>query len=228
MPKKTRALKVTDKEKAWNRKSSPTGYRVETIPMNKSILIVCEGQTEKLYFESFPVLGVTVDAINLKGQSKLKMVESTQDIIASSDEAYDEIWCVFDMDFIRGEDKYSDFDNAIRQAESLGFKVAYSNDAFELWFYLHFEYTDAKNLRTFYYEELGKRLGLNYEKDGKRHDFCQKVYKLLEAHEQSSQARALERARSLFEGKSDLSYHQQNPVTKVFELVEELNRNLRR
>ena len=162
MPKKTKVIKVTNEKHAWNRKSSPTGYRVETIPMNKSILIVCEGQTEELYFKSFPVLGVRVDAVNLKGQSKLKMVESTQEILNSSAIAYDEIWCVFDMDVRRGEVGFSDFDNAIRQAEGLGFKVAYSNDAFELWFYLHFEYTDAKNLRTFYYEELGKRLGLNY------------------------------------------------------------------
>ena len=191
-------------------------------------MIVCEGQTEELYFKSFPVLGVRVDTVNLKGQSKLKMVESTQEILDSTAVAYDEIWCVFDMDVRRGEDEYSDFDNAIHQAESLGFKVAYSNDAFELWFYLHFEYTDAKNLRTFYYEELGKRLGLNYEKDGKRYDFCQKVYKLLEVHEQSSQSKALKRASLLYKEKSDLPYHRQNPVTKVFELVEELNRNLRR
>jgi hypothetical protein len=202
MPKKTKAIKVSDEKKAWSRKSSPTGYRVETIPMNKSILIVCEVQTEELYFKLFPVLGLRVDAINLERQSKLKMVESTQQMLASSDVAYDEIWCVFDMDVRRGEDEYSDFDNAILQAEGLGYKVAYSNDAFKLWFYLHFEYTDAEYLRTFYYEERSERFGLNYLKDGKRYDFCQKLYKLLEVHEQSSQEIAIERARSLFEEKA--------------------------
>ncbi|MCR9080963.1 MAG: RloB family protein [Cyclobacteriaceae bacterium] len=226
MPKKTRAIKVTDQDKAWNRKSSPTAYRVEEIPINKTILIVCEGQTEELYFKSFQVLGVRVDAVNLGGQSKLKLVETTEMI--QSDEPRDEVWCVFDMDVRRGEAEFSDFDNAIERANSLGYRVAYSNDAFELWFYLHFEYTDAENHRTFYYEELGKRLDLNYEKDGKRFDFCQKVYVILESHEQSSQERAIERARKLYEERSDLPYHQQNPVTKVFELVEELNRNLRR
>lgn len=80
MPKPTKARKVTDREKAWNRKSKPTAYSVASIPMNKIILIVCEGQTEKLYFEAFPVLGLRVDAINLEGQSKLKMVESTQEL----------------------------------------------------------------------------------------------------------------------------------------------------
>lgn len=226
MPKKTQAIKVSDEKKAWNRKSSPTGYREETIPMNKSILIICEGQTEELYFKSFPILGIRVDAINLKGQSKLKLVETTETI--QREEIRDEVWCVFDMDVKRGADEFSDFDNAIERAKSLGYKVAYSNDAFELWFYLHFEFTDAENLRNFYYEELGKRLGLNYGKDGKRYEFCQKVYTLLEGDEHSSQARAIERARKLFEEKSDLPYHQQNPVTKVFELVENLNRNLRR
>jgi hypothetical protein len=179
-----------------------------------------------LYFKSFPILGIRVDAINLEGQSKLKLVETTETI--QREEIRDVVWCVFDMDVKRGADEFSDFDNAIERAKSLGYKVAYSNDAFELWFYLHFEYTDAENLRTFYYEELGKRLSLNFEKDGKRYDFCLKVYKLLEAHEQSSQAKAIERASSLYKEKSDLPYHQQNPVTKVFELVEELNRNLRR
>lgn len=226
MPKKTKARKVTDREKAWNRKPKPTSYRIEEISINKTILIVCEGQTEELYFKSFQVLGVRVDAVNLGGQSKLKLVESTE--IIQSDEKRDEVWCVFDMDVRRGEAEFSDFDNAIERAKNLGFNVAYSNDAFELWFYLHFEYTDAENHRTFYYQELGKRFGLNYEKDGKRFDFCQKVYGILESHEQSSQAKAIERARKLYEEISDLPYHQQNPVTKVFELVEELNRNLRR
>ena len=57
MPKSTKAIKVTDKNKAWNKKAQPSGYKIETIPIKKTILIVCEGQTEKIYFESFPVLG---------------------------------------------------------------------------------------------------------------------------------------------------------------------------
>jgi len=226
MPRKTRAIKVTDQNKAWNRKSRLTSYRVEEIPINKTILIVCEGQTEELYFKSFPVLGVRVDAINLEGQSKLKLVETTEMI--QTEEKRDEFWCVFDMDVKQGEAEFSDFDNAIEKAKNLEYQVAYSNDAFELWFYLHFEYTDAENHRTFYYQELSKRFELNYQDDGKRYDFCQKVYGILEKHEQSSQAKAIERARKLYEERSDLPYHQQNPVTKIFELVEELNRNLRR
>lgn len=228
MPKATRAIKITDKGKAWNKKAISSSYKIDTIPVNKTILIVCEGQTEKLYFESFPVLGINVTAIDLKGQSKMKLIESTQEIIERSEYEYDGVWCVFDMDVKRGEEEFADFDNSINKGIQLGYKIAYSNDSFELWFYLHYEYTDSQLLRGFYYDELGKRLGLNYVKDGKKYDFCLKLYSILIEDENSSQDKAIDRAKKLFLKVKDLPFHQQNPVTKVFELVEELNKNLRR
>ncbi len=228
MPKSSKAIKVTDKDKAWNKKVQPSSYNIETIPINKTILIVCEGQSEKLYFQSFPVLGVKIEAIDLKGQAKLKLVESTKEIVENAKEEYNEVWCVFDMDVKRGEVEFADFDNSISKALLLGYKVAYSNDSFELWFYLHYNYTDAQNLRTFYYTELGKRFGINYVKDGKKYDFCLKIYDILINDGSSSQEEAIKRARSLFEQQENLPFHQQNPNTKIYELVEELNRNLRR
>ncbi len=35
MPKKTKATKVTDERKPWNRKSKPTAYRVDRIYSNE-------------------------------------------------------------------------------------------------------------------------------------------------------------------------------------------------
>ncbi len=228
MPKSTRAIKVTDKNKAWNKKTQPSSYRIDTIPINKTILIVCEGQTEKLYFESFPVLGVRIRAIDLKGQSKLKLIESTKDIVDSTDEEYNEIWCVFDMDVKRGANEFADFDNAINKALELGYKAAYSNDAFELWFYLHYNLTNAQHLRTFYYNELSKRFGINYVKDGKKYNFCVQIYSILNNDINSSQQNAIDRAKALFEEQKHLTFHEQNPITKVYELVGVLNENLRR
>lgn len=227
MPKKTKAIKKTDKEKAWNRKSKPTSYKVDTIPINKSILIVCEGQTEKLYFESFPVLGLKVKAIDLEGQSKTKLVETTEKIIESSEFDYDEIWCVFDMDYKNGETEFADFDNAINKAKQLGYKVAYSNDSFELWFYLHYNKIEAQHLRTFYYEQLSEKWDINYERDGKKYVFCLKIYNLLLTDSNSSQERAIKNAEELYEQQKHLAYHLQNPVTTVFQLVNVLNENLR-
>lgn len=228
MPKATRAVKKTDKDKAWNRKSKPSNYQIETIPIRKSILIVCEGQTEKLYFESFPVLGLKVEAVDLGGQSKTKLVDSTQKIIESSEYEYDEIWCVFDMDFKNGADEYADFDNAIEKANTLGYKVAYSNDSFELWFYLHYNKIEAQQLRTFYYEQLSQKFGINYEREGKKYAFCQKVYSILLNDEQASQERAIKNADELYESQKHLIYHKQNPVTTVYKLVQTLNENVRK
>lgn len=228
MPKATRAVKKTDKNKAWNRKAKPTNYQIETIPIRKSILIVCEGQTEKLYFESFPVLGLKVEAVDLGGQSKTKLVDSTQKILESSEYEYDEVWCVFDMDFKNGADEYADFDNAIQKANNLGYKVAYSNDSFELWFYLHYNKIEAQQLRTFYYEQLSQKLGINYEREGKKYAFCQKIYSILQNDEQASQERAIKNAEELYDSQKHLIYHKQNPVTTVYKLVQTLNENIRK
>ncbi|MBY0066503.1 MULTISPECIES: RloB family protein [Empedobacter] len=228
MPKPTRAVKKTDKNKAWNRKAKPSSYQIETIPIRKSILIVCEGQTEKLYFESFPVLGLKVEAVDLGGQSKTKLVDSTQKIIESSEYEYDEVWCVFDMDFKNGADEYADFDNAIEKANTLGNEVAYSNDSFELWFYLHYNKIEAQQLRTFYYEQLSQKFGINYEREGKKYAFCQKVYSILLNDEHASQERAIKNADELYESQKHLIYHKQNPVTTVYKLVQTLNENVRK
>ena len=72
----------------------------------QTILIVAEGQTETLYFESFPVLTLTVKTVNLKGQSKSKLIEATENIVNNSDEIFDIVWCVFDMDIRQGKKNF--------------------------------------------------------------------------------------------------------------------------
>ena len=230
MPKKTRAIKKTDikAQKPWLKKIGSSEYKIDSRELNKTILIVTEGQTEKLYFESFPVLTLTVESTDLQGQSKLELIESTQSIIKNGDKEYDEIWCVFDMDVQKGQKEFSDFDGAIDKGKSLGYNIAYSNDAFELWFYLHFHYTDQKNNRTFYYEFLSKEWALNYEKDGKKYNFCWSIYEKLLRGNKPSQEKAIERSEMLYEKQKELPYHQQNPVTLVYELVNVLNEKQRK
>lgn len=60
-----------------------------------------------------------------------------------------------------------DFNRAIRKARDLGYHCAYSNDAFELWFVLHYQYLDQQQHRNFYYQLLGKKWNTNYTKEGK-------------------------------------------------------------
>lgn len=228
MPKKTKAIKKTDRKKAWLKKVKPSIYEIETREVNKMILIVGEGQTETLYFDSFPVLTLTVKTVDLEGQSKLKLIEATEDIVKNSDIKYDKVWCVFDMDIRQGQKEFSDFDNAIESGMSKDYNIAYSNDCFELWFYLHYSYNDQENHRMFYYKQLGKKWDCNYEKDCKKYYFCQNIYSLLKTDKKASQSKAIKRAKKLYDNQKELPFHKQNPITLVYKLVEFLNQNCRR
>lgn len=228
MPKKTKAIKKTDRKKAWLKKVKPSAYDVEVKEVNQTILIVSEGQTEKLYFKSFPVLTLTVQAVDLGGQSKQKLIDATDSIIKNSNKDYDQVWCVFDMDIKQGAKEYADFDNAIISGQQKKYRIAYSNDSFELWFYLHYQFTEQKHLRQFYYKALGSFWNLNYEKEGKAYDFANQIYDILESDEKASQEDAVTRAKRLFKANANLPFHQQNPVTKVYELVKVLIKNCRR
>ncbi len=221
-------VKVTDQGKPWNRKKKASDHQSESRNMKKTILIVTEGQTEELYFKSFPVItSFNVEAVNLEGQSKLKLIELTEDITEKSHIEYDEIWCVFDMDLNKGAKELSEFDNAIDQGQSKGYKIAYSNDSFEVWFYLHYNYNDQENIRKYYYKELGKYWSMDYEREGKKRTFCQKIYEILEEDSNASQEKAIKWACKLHTSQKNLVYHQQNPVTTVYQLVELLNENLK-
>lgn len=227
MPKKTKSIKRTDlkADKPWLKKVATFKYSVETIEKKKRFLIVCEGQTEELYFKSFPILAAEVKPIH-QGCSKSYLVECVADYLDG--ENYDEIWCVFDMDYkadVNGQ--FEDFDNAIRAANEAGYKCAYSNDAFELWFVLHYQFIDQQQLRTFFYKTLSKYWGLNYEKSGKQRVFNLSIYKRLLEDLNADQSFAIENATKLFESQKNKIYHLQNPVTTVYMLVKELNLHLR-
>lgn len=214
------------KLKPWEKKKRSL-YRIEAFSPNKTILIVCEGQTEAEYFKSFDVVSISIVCQDSGGRTKRQLVEYCEKVIRHKKITFDEIWCVFDMDIKEGEAELADFDNAIKSAKEKKYKIAYSNDAFELWFYLHFSYTDLQHLRTFYYEQLSSFFGYNYEKFGKKLDNCKKNYSRLLAHTLASQKNAIKNAEKLHLNQKHLPYSRQNPVTTVYELVTELNKYLR-
>lgn len=224
MPKKTKSIKVTNLNsiKPWMKKTGKSPYKIASKEMKKTILIVCEGQSEELYFKSFPVVTCSVSAIGL-GMTKDSLVKKTIEL--KSQEEYDEVWCVFDMDINQGKKELSAFDNAINKAIVNKINVAYSNDSFELWYCLHFEFIDQQHRRETYYNTLSKKLDLNYLIEGKKQEYCKTIYKQLNSV--GNQKLAIKRAKKLFSNHSHLPFSQQNPVTLVYKLVELLNMNIR-
>uniref|UniRef100_UPI0028D8CA70 RloB family protein n=1 Tax=Alloprevotella tannerae TaxID=76122 RepID=UPI0028D8CA70 len=148
-------------------------------------LIVCEGtKTEPHYFEALikdhtsTVREVTIEG---EGRATVALVNRAQAIKQELERknamAFDRVWLVFD------KDNFNDFNEAIRKAKKLGFQCAWTNEAFELWYNLHFEYLDTGIERNAYIEKLQKffrkKMGdtnFEYEKGNPN------IYRLLQQH----------------------------------------------
>ncbi|MEG3907527.1 RloB family protein [Microcoleus sp. w2-18bC1] len=197
------------------RKINSRGYsprKVDTREVKQRFLIVCEGsKTEPNYFRSFrvPKNVVEVDVHGL-GEDPSRLVRSATDLKNKDGDDYDQIWCVFDRDSFPLEN----FNNAISSARSQGFSVAYSNEAFELWYILHFEYLNTGIPRKDYIRKLSLLLGKKYEKNSET------IYNEL----LDKQPNAIRNAEKLLTEYDPHVPAKDNPSTTVHLLVQELNR----
>jgi hypothetical protein len=180
----------------------------------RRILIVCEGEkTEPNYFRKFPENPEVYDRIDIHGTG-YNTVSLVNEAIKLKNEArkkkepYIEAWCVFDKDDFSLEL----FINAILLAGRNQIKCAYSIEAFEIWYMLHYHYYDAALSREQYKEKITELLGKPYQKNN------EEMYQLL----QNRQKTALQNAQKLYLRQSELPLREQNPVTTVFKLVERL------
>ena len=159
--KMVRHIKKTDRDKPWARKALARDVSIIRQAHN-IFLIYCEGEnTEPEYFRSFPVNTETlVEAVGL-GMSRTALVQRIIRLAGEKEmlpgqRQHDpdrQIWAVFDHDN-RGEGESNDFDEAVSLATANGLRVAYSNDAFELWFFLHDAYVDGQLNRDHYFTHL--------------------------------------------------------------------------
>jgi|WetSurSiteA1Bulk_404760.scaffolds.fasta_scaffold14634_3 hypothetical protein len=128
----------------------------------KRFLIVCEGaKTEPNYFKAFPTIK---DVISVKiegtGNNTVSLVRRALEI-AAIDSDYDEVWCVFDKDSFSNQQ----INEAIQLAQQENIQVAFSNEAFELWYLLHYHYFNTAITRSDYINKLTPLLGSPYEKN---------------------------------------------------------------
>lgn len=204
-----------------NKKSSSRRTNIDyynrKVKTRRWFLIVCEGEkTEPNYFRSFPV-DTNVIKLDIKGEGKNtknlveKAIELKND--SESDET-DRFWCVFDRDKNpKNPNDSQNFNSAITLARNNGIDVAYSNDAFELWYLLHFHFYNTAISRQDYQNMLTKLLGHKYEKNSDR------IYEELKDKQQD----AIKHAKRLLQKYEPPNPETNNPSTTVHLLVEELN-----
>ena len=191
--------------------------KVATRRVHLNYLIVCEGeQTEPNYFKAL-VGGrnsrvLSVDVLGM-GESTCRLVRTAIEERDKSPIEYDRVWAVFD------KDDFIDFNEAIELAQSYNINAAWSNESFELWYYLHFQYLDTPITRTQYIEAINREIRkfapeYSYAKNDKASFTILCRYGNLEM--------AIRHAERLEAFYHDTNYANHKPCTKVHHLVLEL------
>jgi hypothetical protein len=192
-------------------------------------LIVCEGEkTEPNYFKSFKTnvksFVYTIDILG-EGSNTKDLVKRTIKARDSTSQVYDNVWAVFDRDSFTS----NNFNGAIQLATTNNIKIGWSNEAFELWYLLHFQFRNSSMPRTDYKkaieDEVNSRI-IAKSKSKKPRRFQYKknsadMYNILEKY--GNQAQAMKWAEKLESTHVCKNYAIHNPCTKIHHLVKELN-----
>ncbi len=218
------------KEDLFKKRRGPREIRKHDFktPKANSYLIVTEGKcTEPNYFKGLKdkilaKVGGNVEVIDIcgEGASTQKLIEITERYVNKARIPYQNIWVVFDKDDFRN------FDQAIKDGKDKEYHVAWSNQSFEYWIYLHFAYSDVNLHRDQWnakLDELFKTHKLSrygYKKNIKN------LYGLLDSFGGLETAiNNAERRMSDFDPKKDKP-SKYAPGTTVHTLVEELRKYL--
>jgi hypothetical protein len=204
---------------ARQEKGRTIGFREKRV----YFLIICEGEkTEPNYFEglkkdlSVGTLVVADMTIKGTGKNTESLVDFTLKFRKKSSQKFDRIWAVFDRDSFTEEQ----FNNAIIRAEANKINCAWSNEAFELWFLLHFQFVNhgmpRQDYQSFLEREIKKvsKTEYTYKKNDINTYFILKEY--------GDQKQAIAWAKNLKALFTDGKYADHNPCTLVHLLIDEL------
>ena len=186
-------------------------------------LIVCEGEkTEPNYFEKFKgKFGNVIFEIDCegKGYNTLKVVEEAIKIRDKNPNKYNRVWAVFDKDSFPD----NDFNSAIQKVKANNIGGAWSNEAFELWYLLHFQYRDTAMSRENYKKAIENEINKNWKNKKKPFRYAKNstdTYDILLKY--GNQAQAIKNAEKLSEQFDNHSFANHSPRTQVYELVKQL------
>jgi len=203
------------------RKTSRNTKRKE----HNKMVIVCEGETEIIYFNNYKSCvrkELEIKTPSTNDTDPLSLVDfaiSQIDRFGLSFKDGDSIWCVFDCDI--NNDKQTK-DRQIASAKKKAIKkkinVCLSNPSFELWFLLHFDRLPGDSILT--KEILLNRLSNkipDYKKttnyfeilSPKTKDACENSKFLVEFHECNG---------------SEIICVDSNPSTLVFKIIEDIQK----
>ena len=191
--------------------------------INTFFLIVCEGEkTEPLYFNSFPRKNTKKEIIEIECKdsggktSAMQVVNKAIELKNKSNNKYDSIWAVFDKD----QNAPETFHKAIEKAENENIKIAWSNEAFEIWYILHFQYLESSISRSQYKNIIEKVITEKSNTKFRYTKSTKNMYELITSL--GDQSKAILYAKKMEKKHENTPYALCNPRTTVYKLVEEL------
>jgi hypothetical protein len=139
--------------------------RKSEVLATRKVLILCEDtKTAPNYFRKFPISpeDVSIEVFGT-GANTISLVQEAirrKENALAEGNRYISVWAVFDRDSFPPHN----FNEAIRLASRHEIKVAYANQCFELWYWLHFDLQQTAVSRDEYGRRLSERLGRRYNK----------------------------------------------------------------
>lgn len=198
--------------------------------LRKRFLIVCEGAvTEVAYFESFPVNREVRVVVEGEGKNTTSLVAAAIEHADEAESPFDEVWVVYDHDDFGAER----FNQAEAQIRGLGaddgrperWAAAWSNQAFEVWYLLHFQFFDGQLHRHLVHHKLDGLLRSKGLRSAGYRKNDPDLYGLLLPFQPEAIANA---QRLVHEhGVPPTTPSEANPCTMVYRLVEALNAEIR-
>jgi RloB-like protein len=196
----------------------------------KYFLIVCEGEkTEPNYFNALKnalpkgVLAVYDFKIDGTGYNAESLVNKAIDLKTTwenqIDRTIDKLWVVFDRDSFKPEVFNKAIQMCLNKAPTV--EAAWTNEAFELWYLLHFNFYNTGISRK-QYQDL---IEANFKKQGLKNYKYKKndsdMFDLLNTYGSIEDAiKNATNLEKLYTDKEDFSNH--NPCTSVHKLVTQL------
>ncbi len=197
-------------------------------------LIVCEDEkTEPGYFEQFkgqfPEGTLYIRTVGTGRDPKgviEQAIEKREEFKLECRKEIDFVWAVFDKDDAdENETKMNRFNDAFKIAEQENIKIAYSNEAFELWLLLHITYIEeSKPLsRSEIYAKLQSQIRKSTEKYNDYEYDHYKPNNIVEIiNEIGNEEQAIQKASKLLDYHKAKKPIEANPSTKVHVLIKEL------
>lgn len=213
-------LKKSDRNKKWMQKRKDTPKLMQP----ERHFIITEGiATEPAYFSAMKKIidkkykGKIYLEVYGEGNNTLNLFQKARQEVQKNMNRYRHVWIVYDVDDFPKEqvDKVVQLCNQ-NSTEETTYHPIWSNQCFEVWYILHFEFLQAQIDRTQYVAKLTGFLKLQHQ--GEYTKTRRDMYYILAPY----MSMAIHNAKKLEKQHTHKSPFESNPGTKVYEIVEKL------